>query len=188
MFAGTSRGPSCYIIIINWLTPYYLPLYSIGASSFEGPLSSWTTSSLIEMDQMFWEASSFSSDLNFDISRIKNLSLVFTNASAFNGDISGWDTSGVEDLFHTFSNASSFNSDISNWTTSAVKSLWGTFENAVSFNVDLSDWNTSAVVDFESVSKMLGCRSLCYPLECPANFFYLALRSAFKEQQSTILP
>lgn len=136
---------------------------------------------------MFWEASSFSSDLNFDISGVKNLSLVFTNASAFNGDISGWDTSRVEDFFHAFSNASSFNSDISNWTTSAVKSLWGTFENAISFNVDLSSWNTSAVEDFEAVRKCL-LVGLFLPVDVFANFFYMVLCSVFKELQSTIPP
>jgi len=103
------------------------------------------------MDQMFWESYSFDSDLNFDLTYVKNLSLIFTNASSFTGNISNWDVSRVEDMFHTFSNATSFNSDISGWNTSAVKSLWGTFENTALFNQPLSSWDTSSVEDFESV-------------------------------------
>jgi surface protein len=45
---------------------------------------------------------------------------LFEKASAFNGDISGWDTSKVTDMEATLRGASVFNGDISGWDTSKV--------------------------------------------------------------------
>ena len=42
----------------------------------------------------------------------------FAHKTAFNGDISGWDTSQVTSMNNMFQTTSSFNSDISLWNTS----------------------------------------------------------------------
>ena len=66
-------------------------------------------------------------DLNdIDVSRIKDMSLLFDN-SPFDGDISKWDVSSVEDMFAMFYD-SQFKGDISQWNVRNVECMDSMFE------------------------------------------------------------
>ncbi len=88
-------------------------------------------------------------DLNhIDVSEMTSLSGVFSpqyenNCSAFNGDISKWDTSKVTDMSYLFYN-SKFQGDISQWNTANVKDMSGMFAKSL-FNGDISNWDVSNV-------------------------------------------
>ncbi len=81
-----------------------------------------------------------------DLSRVTSMNRMFTNADAFNGDISGWDVSGVTDMGRMFYNADAFNGDISGWDVSGVTDTSAMFANAA-FNGDISGWDVSGVTD-----------------------------------------
>jgi len=50
-----------------------------------------------------------------------------------------------------FQNASAFNQDVSGWDTGNVKYMYGTFQNASGFsNHDLSGWNVANVTDHDA--------------------------------------
>jgi surface protein len=55
---------------------------------------------------------------------------MFSGATAFNSDISGWNTSSVTDMGGMFEGASAFDADISGWDTSSVTDMLGMFRDA----------------------------------------------------------
>jgi surface protein len=80
-------------------------------------------------------------------SNVVDMISMFSDASAFNSDISQWDTSDVNDMSSMFDYAKAFNSDISQWDVSKVSKMEDMFKNAVSFNRNISQWDIAKVTD-----------------------------------------
>ena len=74
-------------------------------TKFNGDISLWDTSNVIDMNSMFYEAANF------------------------NCDISGWDTSSVVDMRWMFYYALEFNQDLSKWNVDNVTSNGHMFHN-----------------------------------------------------------
>ena len=85
---------------------------------FNGDISSWNTSQVTTMENLFADAVSFNQPIgDWDTGRVKDMSGAFYNCKSFNQDISRWDTSQVTDMWHLFVHAYVFNQDISRWDT-----------------------------------------------------------------------
>ena len=78
-------------------------------------------------------------------SSVMGLTNMFGGVTAFNQDISGWDTSSVVDMGFVFYGATAFNQDISGWDTSSATNMAFMFYNAAAFDQDLSAWCVSAI-------------------------------------------
>jgi surface protein len=99
-------------------------------ASFNGDISSWDTSSVTDMSNMFAAASSsFNQDIgNWDVSKVTNMTRMFYLASVFNQDIGNWDTSSVTNMTRQFQGCGAFNQDLSGWCVSNFSSQPGYFK------------------------------------------------------------
>ena len=111
------------------------------ASSFNQDISNWDTSRVCISPYI-------SSFHNFMVQEFSNLSrlgaqvetmsYMFTYASSFDQDISGWNVSQVNDMEGMFNQASSFNQDLSGWNVSQDTEMRDMFED--SGMSPLPDW------------------------------------------------
>ena len=61
-------------------------------SNFNGNISEWKTTSLTNMNYMFYGTLQFNQDISgWDVSKVTNMSNMFQNSAAFNGDLSVWE-------------------------------------------------------------------------------------------------
>ncbi|CAH0369376.1 unnamed protein product [Pelagomonas calceolata] len=118
------------------------------AETTYGHISTWDTSGVTDMSELFKDASSFNEDIGaWDTSGVTTMEYMFSSASAFNQDIGAWDTSGVTEMGRMFTAASAFDQDIGGWDTSGVKGMQYLFSGASAFNQDIGAWDTSGVTD-----------------------------------------
>ena len=105
-------------------------------------------SGVANMTGMFSGASAFDGNLSgWDVSGVTDMAGMFQFASDFNGNVSGWDVSGVTDMAGMFSGASAFDGNVSGWDVSRVTDMANMFGSARDFNADLSGWDVSRVTD-----------------------------------------
>jgi surface protein len=98
-----------------------------------------------------------------DLSAVTNMVAMFSGATSFNGDISGWDVSSVTDMRFMFNEATSFNGDISGWDVSSVNDMRRMFFRATAFSQDLSGWDTSSVTSCAGFSTDSGLTAAQLP-------------------------
>ena len=111
-------------------------------STFNGDITGWSVSKVIDMSGMFYNAKSFNQDIsNWEFPNLINMSFMFSHATSFNQPIGKWKFPIVRDMSDMFMKATSFNQDISKWEFPYVINMNGMFSEATSFNQDLSKWD-----------------------------------------------
>ena len=90
-------------------------------------------------------------DLN--LSKVTDMSYMFSNCSATTIDISNWDTSSVNSLNHTFTDCTKVTSlDLSSWDTSNVTDISYMCNACYELqSLDVSSWNTSNVTTMKAM-------------------------------------
>ena len=106
-----------------------------------------------DMTNMFNGVTSFDTTIGditgWNTSCVTNMYAMFYG-SDFNQDISGWDTSNVNNMSYMFYNTG-FSQPIGNWNTSQVTDISWMFANGghSGFNKNLSNWDTSKVTNMQ---------------------------------------
>ncbi|MCY4562195.1 MAG: BspA family leucine-rich repeat surface protein [Flavobacteriaceae bacterium] len=92
-------------------------------------------SELFRDRKMLRDRKLYKQDLSsWDTSNVKTMRNMFYLAESFNQDIGVWDTGKVTNVKSMFSNAKNFNANIGRWNTSNVKTMENMFYKAESFN------------------------------------------------------
>ena len=99
---------------------------------------------------------------------------MFSGASSFNGDISGWDVSSVEDMSGMFDGAASFDQPIGTWNVSSVTDMLSMLDNAALFRQNLGEWyvvlddavisGATETLDIRAQNSFLDGQSIVYDL------------------------
>ena len=143
---GHPIGSWCVGSVVNMYNLFHSPLLP---NNITWDLSGWDTSSVTNMEYMFY-ALSFNGNLPWNTSSVTKMFQMFRGASSFNGNLSLWDTSSVTNMKYMFYDAESFNGDLSQWDTSFVTDMTGMFYGAESFNGDLF-WDVSSVRNMDQM-------------------------------------
>ena len=87
-----------------------------------GPIASWDTSGVTDMDHLFYNIRDFNEDISrWNVSNVVNMNCTFQTATSFNGDLSCWDVGQVRDMYGTFIFATSFDRQLDGaWATSTA--------------------------------------------------------------------
>ena len=100
-------------------------------NKFDSDLSHWKTENIVYMQEMFSGANSFNNGgkaLTFKTTAVTDMNFMFYNATAFDQDISGWNTAKVEDMDGMFYNATAFNQNLSGWCVKQITTKPSNFD------------------------------------------------------------
>ena len=90
---------------------------------------------------------------DWDVSRVTDMSKLFSGAQLFNGDISKWDVSRVTNMHGMFKGAEAFDCDLSKWNVARVEDMGDLFSDAKSFIGDILNGNAFNKDDGSTTSK-----------------------------------
>ncbi len=128
-----------------------------------GRFSEWDVSRITNMSRLFSGISEFNEPLNsWNVSQVTNMEGMFDYCTSFNQPLSSWNVENVTNMKEMFAECQSFNQSINSWNVGKVENMDSMFANCILFNQSLESWQT------ENVSTMnymfIDCRSFNQPL------------------------
>jgi len=163
---GSLVNKDVYISVGAWnlpsITSFYGAFYNAGNLTTvpdELPIN------LTIMEGMFYGATAFNYDISvWDTSNITNMRGLLFGCTAFNRGISIWDTSNVTDMSYLLFNATTFDYALGNWTMDSVADLEGMLGNSglseSNYSQTLVGWSNQGAS--LPVSQALGATGMEY--------------------------
>ena len=120
-------------------------------------------SKVTNMSNMFSGCTSFNQPLNsWDVSKVTSMGSMFYGCTSFNQPLNSWDVSKVTFMSRMFSGCTSFNQPLNSWDVSKVTYMSRMFSGCTSFNQPLNSWDVSKVTDM--IEMFSDCTSFNQPL------------------------
>ncbi|ORU94421.1 MAG: hypothetical protein A6F72_08760, partial [Cycloclasticus sp. symbiont of Poecilosclerida sp. N] len=161
-----------------------------GTTLFNGAsIGGWDVSNVRDMTIMFADTSAFNVDISrWNVSRVVNMTGMFRGASAFNQDIGRWNVGRVTNMNSMFYNAPAFNQDINDWNVAGVTTMQDIFFGATAFKQNLGRWyivptTILATIDLDTQNTVLTAHSPIYRLIAGAGD-----NNLFRVSGSTLIP
>ena len=140
-------GGSYTIAIRGTLTQYGAGTLPVPRSEVLVEVVSWGDLGLQSLAGAFRNASHLVRVPDWLPTTVTNLNGTFDRASAFDGDIGGWDVANVTDMGSMFQSATAFNQDLSSWCVPHIPTQPEGFDtNATSWTAPRPIWGTCAGV------------------------------------------
>ena len=137
--------------------------YMFASSSFNGDISSWNVSPVVDMSSMFRSAAFFDQPLDsWNVSRVADMKFMFSGATFFDQPLNSWNVSRVADMGYMFNAVFAFDQPLNSWNVSRVADMEYMFSGAISFDQSLNSWNVSRVADMKHMFS--GATSFNKPL------------------------
>ncbi len=123
------------------------------SARFANPeISSWNTSSALNMSKMFESSGITRFNANsWNTSLVTDMNGMFNGLEYIELKISSWNTSSVTDMSRIFSGLSNVSLDVSFWDTSSLTNMSEMFYGCKDLIVNTSGWDTSLVTDMNSL-------------------------------------
>ena len=112
------------------------------------PIGTWNVSRVTDMSFLFSNYPEFNESINdWDVSNVTNMRELFSNCGEFNQPLNNWNTQNVTTMENMFNSCLMFNQPLNNWNTGNVTNMTATFTFTENFNQPLNNWNTANVTD-----------------------------------------
>ena len=112
-----------------------------------GHISFWEISRVTDMSELFSNNKDFNKSIErWDVSNVTNMERMFCTTSSFNQPLEKWDVSNVTNMERMFCAASSFNQPLEKWDVSNVTNMENMFCGASSFNQPLEKWDLQSII------------------------------------------
>jgi surface protein len=152
---------------IKQLLTWYLKKQPLPEGNFKYlknlPIGEWDVSRVTDMTGLFSGYTNFNENINnWDVSNVTKMRGTFADARTFNQPLNNWNVSNVIDMYGIFVNCDNFNQPLNDWNVSNVTNMAYAFAQAKKFNQPLNKWNVSNVTNMSVVFG--GCQHFNQPL------------------------
>lgn len=119
-----------------------------------GPICAWDVSRMTDLSEVFSLLDDFNQPLNrWNVSNVTNMNGIFCWAKNFNQPLDKWNVSNVETMQQMFELAKSFNQPLETWDVSNVTNMSHMFDKAQSYNQVFKGWNLASLQVYTSFAS-----------------------------------